>query len=756
MNNLKQGLNKIYPIGMFIILALPLLVLPPYFSPADWGKSIVFRSIMAMLLFTFLFQLFYKKRDFNLLDVAKNKTVWVLALFFLITLLATIFSQDVNFSLWGSPYRAQGAINLFFYMLFTILSFLILKKPDWNRVWNFSFVVGVLVSFIAIIQYYGLFSKVFVSAIGRPQSTMGNPILLAIYLLLLIFIALAFAIKENNKTKKILYCAIAFLFSFTLLLTGSRATYLGLFFGIAYFLLLYPIKKDWKKISVYKIIFAIILILGLLIIYYVNTRETFPTFLENNKIFHEIKPRLQVKMFLDEPRFSAWQVAVSAIKEKPLLGWGPENLAIGFDKYYDPSLPFISKAWGGWWDRAHNIVLDVAATSGVPATIIYLSLFIILFWKLQKSKKEQQVNRTREDPIIYHGIQATIIAYFITNFFSFDGFSTYLLFFLIIGYCLHLTTPENSTVQNTNNQEKIWGAGLVKGILFIFLIIFLWIYNLVPLQINSEIVRAENLAENKKCERAFSVIDKVLAKHSFLDAYLAIHYVELARECAGTDPARNLKYAEKSIAMMKEAVKTRPLYSRLWLFLGSFTTVKANSEEDATIKKQLIDESYTYFEKARQLAPKHQEVLIEWAKTNMVEGDYQTMKEKSIECISLDQSLSDCYSIKAAAEVYLNNLPQAKKDFEVIFQRYSDAPSESSLYLLVEAYDKIENYAGLIDVYKKLVRTNPKVAQYHSSLAFAYYKVGDYKNAREEAMIFLELMPEAKDETEMFLKMLPN
>ena len=277
----------------------------------------------------------------------------------------------------------------------------------------------------------------------------------------------------------------------------------------------------------------------------------------------------------------------------------------------------------------------------------------------------------------------------------------------------------------------------------------------MPLQINAQVVRADNFADDKKCDRTFLTLDKVLSKHSFLDAYMAMHYVEIARKCAGINSVKNLEYTEKGIELMKEAVRIRPLYPRLWIFLGSFTTVKANSEENIATKKQLIDEAYSYFEKAYQLAPKHQEILIEWAKTDMVAGDYQSMKEKSIKCIDLDQSLSDCYSIKAAAEIYLKNFAQAKKDLEIIIQRYSDAPSASSLYLLVEAYTAMENYVGLVDVYKKLIRIDPSVAQYHSSLAFAYYKLGDYEQAREEALIFIELMPEAKAEAEEFLKMLP-
>ena len=781
INETNNKFHRLYSVGLYIILSLPLLVMPPYFSPPDWGKTIVFRSIMAILLFLFVFQLLYKKNEIDLSSIKKNKIIWILGLFSLLVLLSTLFSQDISFSLWGSPYRAEGAIDFFFYIIFAVISFLIIKPSSWNKVLNTSISIGLLVCAIAFIQLYGLFSNIFISAsTGRPSSTMGNPIILGIYLLILFFITLSFAIREKMLNRRIFYIFSLLVFFVTILITGSRATYLGLSFSITYFLLFYPDKKalpeainptqkskkqlapHFKKIFFYKISFVIILILGFFAVYYVNTRNTFPPLLEKNQIFQVIRPRLLVRTLLDEPRFSAWQVAFSAIKEKPILGWGPENLAIGFDKYYDPALPFISKAWGGWWDRAHNVVLDMAVTSGILTAIIYITLFIILFWNLQKEKNKQQLTKTGENPIIYHGIQATLIAYFVANLFSFDGFSTYLLFFLVIGYCLHLTSLTNGAAININNQKSlpagrqgIKGAKIVMGALFILLIVFLWKYNLVPLQINSEVVRADNFAEDKKCKQAFLVINKTLEKHSFLDAYVAMHYVEIAKKCAGTSSAKDLEYTKKSIELMKEAVKIRPLYSRLWIFLGSFTTITANVEKDPQLKENLLKEAVSYFQKASQLAPKHQEVLIEWAKTNMVAEDYQSMREKSVKCIALDQSLSDCYSIKAAAEIYLKNFSQAKEDLDIIIKRYSDAPSVSSLYLVVEAYNKMENYIGLVDVYKKLIRTDPNVAQYHSSLAFAYYKLGNYELAREEALIFMELMPTAKAEAEEFLKMLP-
>ena len=104
-----------YLAGFFIILALPLLIIQPYFFPADWGKTIVFRSILAIILFLFLWQILYRKNETSLPNLKNNKIIWALSALFATFLPASIFSVDPYFSFWGSPVRSDGFINFAFY-----------------------------------------------------------------------------------------------------------------------------------------------------------------------------------------------------------------------------------------------------------------------------------------------------------------------------------------------------------------------------------------------------------------------------------------------------------------------------------------------------------------------------------------------------------------------------------------------------------------------------------------------------------------
>ena len=83
---------------------------------------------------------------------------------------------------------------------------------------------------------------------------------------------------------------------------------------------------------------------------------------------------------MNDSRFYAWSMDYKILADRPILGYGPENFAVGFDKYYDPLVPNI-KSEGVWWDKAHNIILQTGNEAGILGIIAYLALFIILFWR---------------------------------------------------------------------------------------------------------------------------------------------------------------------------------------------------------------------------------------------------------------------------------------------------------------------------------------------------------------------------------------
>ena len=773
MSKINENNNKfrwLYKAGFFIILALPILVIPsffkipPYFFPPDWGKTIIFRSILAIMLFLCLSRFLTGRNEFDWSRLQgnrgssaesgqsfkKNKTIWAMAGLLFIFLLASIFSVDPLFSFWGSPYRGGGLVTFAFYFVFEILAFLFLKKNEWEKAWIFSIFIGILVSLVGIIQYYGLFSKIFLATPSQPPSTLGNPISLAIYLLLLFFPTLAFAVSEPKKYLKIFYIFSLLIFLFTIFITGTRAAYLGIIVGALYFLLFYP--QRFKNL---KIITALLLVFVILTVFYVNVFPGSPKILQKNRTFQILENQLSIKRALNDERYGAWQTTFKEVLDRPILGWGPENLAVGFDKYYNPML-----TPSPWWDKAHNIFLDTGAEAGLLGILAYIFLFIILFLQLQKIKRHPRESAViGENPqLMAHGVQAALTGYLVANFFSFDSFASYLIFFLLIAYSLHLAA-QNSTQNGTQidtEQKKAWWKTVIIVVSFLVLIIFLWQYNILPLQINAKINEAGNLANQGQCIQAFSLMDKALQKHSFLDSYIRMQYVAFTKTCTAFYPENNSSYLKKDIELLSEAVKIQPLYTRYWIFLGTSSTALASEQTNSNIKNDLLEEAKNYFGKAVQLAPKHQEILAGQAEMEIVAGNYTDAQNYSEKCIALNQNFGDCYWYLALSQIYLKDNSNAQKNIQIAGSKiYYSTNSLDHLKQLLAAYNSVSDYQGLARVYETLVVNYQNVAQYHSSLAFVYAKLGEYDKARQEALKVLQLSPQSKQSVEQFLNTLP-
>jgi O-antigen ligase/Tfp pilus assembly protein PilF len=751
-------LKNVYLIGFCIIAALPILALQPWFSPPDWGKTIVFRIVLSILIFLFLCQFISsKKTDSDWLNQSgkiafltnrKNIIFWLLISLLAINLLATIFSLDPNFSLWGSPYRSGGFVNFAFYIFFGILAFLALKKEDWQKVWNISIITGVLVSLIAILQWQGLLEGFLITYETRPPSTLGNPIMLALYLLLLSFLTLPLAVKATPLYKKLLYSSAFFIFIFTILLTYSRAVYLGLTIGFLYFIFFYPFKRHAISVVI-KSALLIVLILGTYGVYYVNIQPKLPDFIHQNKTLKGMAGRLSIERALQDARISGWKVSWQALKDRPILGYGPENFAIGFDKYYDPSLGGIEKMPGSndnWWDRAHNFIFDISITTGIPALIIYLLLFGALFRQLQNIKKKNPFQA-----LACHSIQAAFIGYLVANFFSFDTFSIYLILFLLIGYTLHLSFLTTSAPEtNKPANKRIQRSALLKLLLFILLIWFIWAFNIKPFQINSQINIAGLMAKEGMCNAAVQKMESILPETSFLDNYSRLKYIEITNQCVEQkDLAEAKDLTEKAINVLEEATEIMPHYTRTWILLGQYNNLlmenwQENREEQARAA----------LEKALTLSPKRQEAFQELIKTELLSGNYQQAREKSEECIGLNEKFNACYWLAGLSNIYLNDLEKADNHIQTATKMRYPVKTKESWLQLTKAYIEIKNYDRLVQAYTALIKLEPDNPQHYASLAFVYRELNQTEEAKKTALKIIELFPEHKAQAEEFLETL--
>lgn len=714
MNN-KNKLQWIYLTGFFLILLLPLLNIPPWFSPPDWGKTIVFRIILAVLSFLYISQILIRKE----FTIKTSKVLWWLLGLLGIFGLATIFSENRLFSFFGNPYRAGGFLNFASYIVFAILSFLILKKSDWSKVLNVSLIVGVIVSIIGVFQNYHILSNIFVPVADQPWSTIGGSTFLAAYLLFLTFLSLTFTIRsiKNLDRSWFFYLPALILYLFVIFLTISRAAYIGLFIGLIYFILAYPSSKERLK----RFKQALIVLAGLTVIF-VGIINIFP----NENAPNYIK-RLSIKKGLNDPRIAVWQVSSRAILDKPLLGYGPENFSIAFDEHYDVGLSEIRMTPGAptptsWYDRAHSVVFEIGATSGIPALIIYLGLFVALFLGL------------KEKTLINHGLKSSFLAYFISNIFGFDVFSTYFLFFLFVAYAMFLISK--------NKPQKIIKikTGYLKypiiTLLLVGTIASIWFYNFQPFQINKEINKAEEIARKKGLEPAVSKFETILSSNTFLNEYLRASYLDVINIYIVKYPQKTINLAPKGIQLLEESLEIRPKYTRYWLLLGTYYNVLL--ENYSGVYPEFIEEwkdgANNAFNKVSELSPNRQETYIRWARMFAFVDDLEIAKEKIEKCIALNPSLGDCYWTKALINFKEQDVEKAKANIKLAQENGYRIDDEQSLLELRKMYYYLDNYNDYIpdfcEINIGLYRANKDNPDYQIKALACYIK----NNKKEEAL----------------------
>src|SRR3989344_4227702 len=766
-NNSRYGENRISNIVFWAIgfmLCLPIIVLPPNFQPSDWTRSMLFRMMITALVSFLLFKFFYKK------DISISLPKWkistylpmvILAVFFTSVVIATIFSQDITLSIFGSPSRSGGALNLFFFFLFSVLLAIFISKDQWQKLFHMLFIGGILASLLAIVQYFNLLKNVFLSYEGgSTPSFLGNSTILATYMLFLSFLAFVFFIQKQSRKEKMAYGALFLLFTFTIIITGSRAAYLALVAGFLYFFLFYPYPQKYKRL---KIAAASILLFSILVIALFNV---FPQLGEKSSILKTISTRVSIARIAKDifgTRLSAWKMTWRAISEKPFLGWGPENFYIGFEKHYDP-VPFATPKL--LWDRPHNIVLDVAVHSGIFSLLLYLSFWSALFLKLSRFRRNrgssmalpsgQKPNEINDDLLMAHGAQTMFMSYLVVLFFNFDSFATYLISFFFIGYSFYLIwLPEEKWVFSPP-QKALPFKKPVTVIFFTAIMLFFWFWNIKPLYLNEKIVRAKNLSSQNHCKEALAISNnEPWEKSGILKSYAILLYSDIIKNCAYVEPEKEVAYSEKMVSLLKVATNIQPTFSRTWLFMGSFTNVLAARETDTEKKKNLLIEATGYLHEALKLSPKRQEIFAEMAKSHLIAENYSAMEALGKECIAIDPRGSECYWHMGIAQIFLGNQEEGKQNIKQSFKNGYVTPPYKQLAV---AYMSQKNWTEAVAAYEKIpIYYDPEStdvdASHHATLAYLYKQSGNYTKAGEEALKVFNLQPD-NPETVQFIKLL--
>jgi len=751
--NLSENFAKLLRWGIFVSLFLPLVIFSQYLSPFHFGKMVVFRSLVEIL------AVFY----IPLAIANKNyRPKWTLILISVSVFTGLyIFTglTGVNFysSFWGSLERMGGIFSFIHYWVyFVILVSVIRTREDWNKILKVCIGIG----FLSILFAYGqalIRTKFFVGWQHgeRVIGTIGNPALFAGYLLFVLYLSFFYLFKKDIPSwQKGFFATVIILGIPILMLTAVRGAVISFWGSLLLLGLFLMFKSENHKLKKYLLI-AIIIFMALVIFVGLSRNKQW---VKNNDILNRIS-NISLSTDTVQTRLWSWESAIKGWKERPILGWGPENFTFLHMKYFD-SRHFTSLGSETIWDRAHNIILEMLATMGIVGFLSYLFIFAAILYVLVVKFKEKKISNSDFGVII-----AMLIAYVGQNLFIFDTFANYLMFFLILGYINHLSgkNDESQALSRQNNNVSLRSPSVVlTAFLLLFVIVLMWQTNIKPAKANYACTRGILAGRAGDTQEAFNYYKKALDYNSPQGAYdirhklatFAIQVVENQRQKGKNIDVNLLHFA---IEQVKKNIEAYPQDTTPYLYIGRMYILLIDSEPETAGK--LAEE---YVGKALNINRKNPRIWYELGQAQLSLKKYEDAYNSFKEALNLNPKVTISYWFLGAAAFETGRYNPSRYQEAVqyvekaIQMGYDYKNSINDLMRLVYIYDKVGNYHKVVETYELALLEQPDNPQIHASLAVAYKAIGNYQRAREEALKSAEIDPKFKEEAEKFIKTLPK
>lgn len=689
--------------GLFAIPFLTLYVENDYFFPFITGKNFWYRIIIDVT--------FAAWAVLALMDVKyRPKFSWIAASFgalLVIMFFANLFGEHPRSSFWSNFERMDGYVSLVHTFLYMFMLGSVLKtKQEWKYLLNTSLVVAFFVAFYGLAQYGGL-----VDGSSRIDSRLGNAAYMAIYMLFHIFISFWLFVESKGLVRKLLYAALAVMFTFVLIETGTRGTAVGLGVGVmvmsAYIGLFGAQFKEYRKYALGGVVLLTV------------AASLFVTFRDSAVV--QSNPNLAriANISIDdlEIRSIIWGMAWEGVQERPLLGWGQSNFNYVFNENYDARL----YAQEQWFDRAHNIFMDWLVTGGFLGLFAYLGIFAACAWYLFLRPLLKPEDETFT--VLERGILLGILAgYFTHNLVVFDNIVSYMFFATLLGL-MHsrVATPikavESFKIDESVAQQvamPVMGAAVVAVIYFVH----------VPgMQAAGDIIDA--FGEPDAMER-LEIFERAIERDSFahqeITEQLSQQSMNLAR-----DPQLPVEvkqaYAEAAEEQLMRLAAEKPGDARIHVFIGSY--YRATND---------IDKAAEQMSTARELSPNKQAIIIQQGFIELSRNQNEAARDFFREAYELDERNLEAKEYYTASLFYTGQAEEAKAlvDSEETAVRFAESD------FLIGTANQFGQIDFVIELFETRVNTAPTErqnwqaeAQNWATLSFLYYEQGENEKAVE-------------------------
>lgn len=690
--------------ALFLVPITPLLVADSYFFPFITGKAFFFRIVVEIAVVAWLvlaaLDAEYRPRASMIGTAVVGFVAWMFV--------ADAFAPNAAKAFWSNFERMEGWVLLVHLLGFFFAAGAVLRVEKKWRAWFLtSLGVSAVICGYALLQLNG--SLAIHQGSVRIDASFGNSAYLAIYFLFNVFIALWLALTENRPWIKWSLIVLAALEGALIFFTETRGTIIGLVaaLALAAFLTALTAGKDIRRKAAGA--FALILILAGGFYFARNT-----DFVQDNHVLERIA---SISLNDGRTRFTIWRMALQGIAERPLTGWGQEGFNYVFNKYYDPSLYHQEP----WFDRAHNAFIDWLSAGGLPAFLLYLSLFgsaVLLLWKSSELSRPERIALT-----------GALVGYAIHNLFVFDNLYSYVYFFALLSLIDSQVARPLKRLEEAPTLSSVDGVTYALPVAAVALGLLIWSVNVPGMNAARGLIVAMTPSAAGPGEnlRAF---EDLAAHPSFAAQEIREQLINFAATIVQSPhvaPAEKERAASLAVREMRKQVASYPLDVRERLQLSYAYRVAGDG---ASALKEI--------QKAALLSPGKQQIWIEEGQVAWDMGDVATAHKAFTAAAALDPQFTDLAVYAAAGNIAIGDNAAADK---ILRDAYGSTIVDSGI--LAVAYYRTQNWARLTDFWR--LRTQKPGASFETwlSLAAALYTAGKNAEAVRTIKTAVALFPDS-------------
>ena len=396
--------------GIMLVVVVPIVVSPWGSDGYNQVKALAAETLAAVAVIGWVGAALTAGRP-SWRFTAAELPLWA---FLLAVLLSSATSVNPRLSFFGAPGRYEGLFAYCAYVaLFLVGAHSFGSHQGFRTLTQAAGITAVLTSAYGLVQVFipPLFAgEVFirewysVPGIARIPSTLSSPVVFGGYLASMIPLLLASSVARRDAAR-LPWLAAACLALIALALTLARAAWVAALIGLVVFGIAAG-PSPWRR-RVILIAAAVVVVasVGLLV-----SRAGPPA-----AIWWHVIASGDIGSGSVAQRVYIWSRTLGLIASRPWLGWGLETLGTVFP-YDRASLVQVFGPRPTIVDKAHNDLLQIAVSIGIPGALAYAAIWGAVVWSAVRGWRRAG----DESRVLAAGWLAAIIAYLIQVQFSFS------------------------------------------------------------------------------------------------------------------------------------------------------------------------------------------------------------------------------------------------------------------------------------------------------------------------------------------------